>query len=108
MESQRAAHLFENMRGGLIAAFLCDAQARQAKTSGGECIRSGASIEARLRTPPSHGRCECGRANASHGIFLNPTGFLPVCSIANRQTPEKGSVRVGRTKQTTLSQEGRS
>jgi uncharacterized Fe-S center protein len=69
VESQRAAHLFENMRGGLIAAFLCDAQARQAKTSGGECIRSGASIEPRLRTPPSHGRCECGRANAMREFF---------------------------------------
>ena len=68
VESQRAAHLFENMRGGLIAAFLCDAQARQAKTSGGECIRSGASIEPRLRTLPSHGRCEGGRVNAIHGI----------------------------------------
>ena len=38
--------------------------------------------------------------------LLNPNGFLPVCSIVNRQTPGKGSVRVGRTKQTTLSQEG--
>ena len=70
VESQRAAHLFENMRGGLIAAFLCDTEGRQPKKPvAAMCIRSGTSIKPRLRTPPSHGRCECGRTNASHGRY---------------------------------------
>ena len=70
-----------------------------------------ALAQAHPSSPDSARRHHMGGASVAGPMpatadLLNPNGFLPVCSIVNRQTPGKGSVRVGRTQQTTLSQEG--